>query len=554
VGTTLASLSAPLRLEPLAGPEIARIKIEPGRTVVLGRSAGADVQLPDSAVSRKHASIASRGTRWLITDLGSRNGAFLNGAPVKPNEPTPLQQNDRLRIGPWSFAVAVEQHPTTGTLTTITPAAGAEGSRVERISPDPATTLARRQLDALLNCAQQLGTASEERALAEAALAAMIDGGGAPRAAVIRDLGGDDAFEVIAVRTQSGHDDPNSLLFSSSLLREAATGQTVQLVGDQLPAHGQSIISLGIRSAVCAPIIVDERVMAYLYIDARGEDRALSNEVGAFCEALARLCGLSMANLQRRALEERRRLLESELDAAREAQQLLMPPESGGLGAAIYALHYRAGRFVAGDLFDIVELPDGRISLFLGDVAGKGVGAAILMTATQTSLRSALFRYGDLSVALAEVNRLIARISAENQFVTVWAGILDPSSGRLSFVDAGHGHWIVIGADGSAKAPGHEGSLVLGVSPNEAFETETVEFGSGSRLVLFSDGLVEQANDEGQQFGRQRAIDALHGSTSPEEDVRQLIEAVEAFCGGGALTDDTTIASVELPHRRGPGA
>ncbi len=545
MGATLGSMQTPLRLEPLAGPNIDAIVIEPGRTVVLGRSANVDIQLADSGVSRKHASIASAGARWLITDLGSRNGAFLNGAPIPPHEPTPLRQDDRLRIGPWSFSVSVEKGTATATLTTVTPAAGKENSRVERIGGDPAATLARRQLDALLSCAQRLGVATEERALAEAALAAIIDGGGAPRAAMIRELGGDDEYEVLAVRTGDGADDPGSLLFSRSLLREAATGQTVQLVGDQLPEHGQSIISLGIRSAVCAPIIVDERVMAYLYLDARADDRALPQDIGAFCEALARLCGLSLASLQRRALDERRRLLESELEAARQAQRLLMPDESGVVGGTRYTLHSRAGRYVAGDLFDVLELSDGRIGLFLGDVAGKGVGAAILMTTTQTSLRAALLRHGDVREAMEEVNRHIARVSAENQFVTAWAGILDPVSLEMRFVDAGHGHWICIGRDGAARAPEHEGALVLGVDPSEAFKEETIRLEPGSRLVLFSDGLVEQADRTGELFGRGRAIEALQGSASPEEDVRRLIEAVETFCGGSALTDDTTIASLE---------
>src|SRR5205814_10676781 len=124
--------------------------------------------------------------------------------------------------------------------------------------------------------------------------------------------------------------------------------------------YGQSIASLGIHSALCAPIVFGAAVVGFLYFDARGQESPVHPEAAGFCQAISRMCGLAMANLKRAELELRQRRLEADLTAAREAQQLIMPPNAGTIGRIRYALRSRPGRTVAGDLFDLVELDDGR--------------------------------------------------------------------------------------------------------------------------------------------------------------------------------------------------
>src|SRR5262249_19080875 len=159
-----------------------------------------------------------------------------------------------------------------------------------------------------------------------------------------------------------------------------------------------------------------------LYLDARGTHRDVAPDAAAFCQVIARLCGLALSNLKRVELEQRQRHLEAEVQAAREAQLLILPPEHGVVGSVQYAMRMRPGHFVAGDLFDVLELDEHRVAVSIGDVAGHGVGAAVLMAASQSHLSAALQRHRDPAIAIAEVNRYLTERSTPHRFVSLWVG------------------------------------------------------------------------------------------------------------------------------------
>ncbi|MBZ0172255.1 MAG: serine/threonine-protein phosphatase, partial [Phycisphaerales bacterium] len=123
-------------------------------------------------------------------------------------------------------------------------------------------------------------------------------------------------------------------------------------------------------------------------------------------------------------------------------------------------------------------------------------------------------------------------------------GVEHPEAETLEFVDAGHGLWFVVGPDGECRDVACEGGLVLGIQPDAAYRRESVPFPRGSRLIVFSDGLPEQRNPDGEQFGRDRATKALRSSKAPRDDVVALARAVRDHAETDSLSDDLTIASV----------
>jgi hypothetical protein len=324
------------------------------------------------------------------------------------------------------------------------------------------------------------------------------------------------------------------LAFARSLLRAASSGQPARLAADSEVPQTHSIISLGITAALCAPIMLGSTVAAYLYLDARGAEGRAKPDAEAFCMAIARLCGLAMANLKRVELEGRQKQLEHDL--------------LGALGPFRYAVRMRPGRLVAGDLFDVVPFEDGRVGLFIGDVAGEGVGAAIMMAFAQAHLHSALLRYGDPGAALTTVNRQIAERTASGKFISMWAGIFDPARSTLAFADAGHGHWAYRPADGPLTKPKGGEALLVGIDPDVQYTSAVIPVRPGDRVILYSDGVVEQDAPGGgaDRFGRARVLEVLGASKSSAEDVAALFEAVLAFAGTQDLSDDTTVASIEL--------
>jgi sigma-B regulation protein RsbU (phosphoserine phosphatase) len=532
-----------LRLDPIEGPEIAPLAIEPGRATVVGRSSTCDAQLPDPGVSRQHASISRKGSIWFITDAGSRQGTLLNSQRLNAEAPTPLRDGDLVRIAPWTFRVRCGGPAAMSTI--ITDDGRGAPQRVERLAPEAVASLTRQRLDLLIECSAAINTAATEEAMAAFVLDAAVKGTGYSRCSLIRPLHGEEEVQIIGHLGPSGTS-ATGVAFARSLLRAASSGQPARLAADSDVPQTHSIISLGITAALCAPIMLGSTVAAYLYLDARGAESRAKPDAEAFCMAIARLCGLAMANLKRVELEGRHKQLEHDLLAARQAQELIVPATDGAIGPFRYAVQMRPGRLVAGDLFDVVPLEDGRVGLFIGDVAGEGVGAAILMAFAQAHLHAALLRYGDPGAALTSVNRQIAHRTASGKFISMWAGVFDPARSTLAFADAGHGHWAYKPIDGPLTKPKGGEALLVGIDPDVQYTSATIPVRPGDRVVLYSDGVVEQDAPGGDRFGRARVLEVLDASNSSAEDVSSLFTAVLAFAGTADLADDTTVASIEV--------
>ena len=586
------TISRTLRLEPIAGPSADPFTVTADKPYIVGRQSTCEVVLADTAVSRRHAQIVCKGGSWLLSDLESRHGTYLNGIRLTPADASPLFDGDQVRIGPFTFRVGGPAGAAR--LLTTHDDVASTLNRVHRIPAHELSLRAQHRLDLLIDCAASITAATTEQQMAEAVLDALVAGTGFSRAFFVRQHGlasggSIGQIEVIAARdpfagtkpgvhTLTKSRDPamipgrlaDSPTFSRSLIQAASEGQLARL-DDPAAApqdYGQSIVQLGIQAAICAPIMLDAMAAAYLYLDARRPDVAAARgpqsqvqpDAAGFCQAVARICGLALANLKRLELATRQRRLEADLEAAREAQRLIMPANDGSLGGVGYSVRSRPGRYVAGDLMDIFETRDGKVAMFLGDVAGKGMDAAMLLATAQAHLNASLRRESDPAEALNDLNKHIAAHAQEGRFISLWVGLIDTRSWRLSFVDAGHGHWMI-------KHPGHApcrvdtpGGLLVGVDADGRYQTEEIPIEPGSRVIVYSDGLVEQASPQGEPFGNQRVIDALLHTDTPARDVAALIDALLAFASppvsgqsgipvrpeNVALSDDVTVASIDI--------
>lgn len=553
-----------IRLEPVGGPPADRIIASSDRVTVIGRQSGCDAVLPDQSVSRRHASIAYMGGSWILTDMGSKHGSYLNGVHVPPGESAPLNDADVIRLGPFSFRIGGPN--TAARMLTTQADAEVVSTRIHRVPQAELMLRAQHRLELLIDCAASITAATSEQQLAATVLDALMAGTGFARAAFVRratafDALGASQVELVASRGQSPAGE-SSFTFSRSLIEAASAGQVVRLDEDSgVQDYGQSVMSLGIQAAICAPVMVDSAAVAFLYLDARrSEQRApgsgiVQADAPAFCQAIARICGLALANLKRLELAGRQKQMEADLNAARSAQRLIMPKPTGNLSSLQYALRSRPGRFVAGDLVDIFPLQDGRVAILLGDVSGKGVGPALLMATAQAHLNASLRMNPDPARAASEVNQHVAAHSHEGQFISLWVGVIDPAAGQLTFVDAGHGHWLVKFPDQPASRVFAKGGIPLGVDATFDYAAEEIPFPKGSRLILYSDGLAEQQNSAGDEFGLERIVAALANSTGPDRDVAALFDALLNFAVPPeaatypdhiALADDVTIVSAVM--------
>jgi serine phosphatase RsbU (regulator of sigma subunit) len=578
-----------LILETVIGPPLPPVKIAPDKMCVLGRSSQSDVSLADESVSRKHASINCMSGSWIITDLGSRHGTTVNAAALGANQAAPLKSGDQIAIGPWIFRVRIGHTPTSTAghrMVSMIDAAPSTSSaareRVERVQENELARINQNRLRLLMEAAASVAGAVDEQTLAHSIAKSAAEGTGFPRAFILRESGvpgESDApgeLQIVCewpVPPEGEAGKPAShpaLTFPRSLILAARKGEVVRLTSDA-PMTTASIMSLGIQTAVCAPIMLgsgaasgggSSGVSGYLYLDARtgtagptagARPPNLQQDAAAFCSALAKLYAMALGNLARAELEHRQRELVRDLEAAREAQKMIMPPERAEVSGVRYAMRSRSGRYVAGDLFDALPLPDGRVAVLLGDVAGKGISAAILMATAQTHLHVSLRSGMDAAGAVSAVNRHVCRHAISSKFISLWLGIFDPKNKCVSYVDAGHGYWMLAGGEGEGArdkpyvpASGAAGGIPLGIDETFEYQALTVPIATNQRLLVFSDGIVEQPDHENHLFGLERAASAVQPSRSVDQDVEALFEAVLAYARTEDLADDTTVASVQL--------
>jgi len=552
MGTT-DSPGPPITLQPLAGPPLASFTAITDGPVALGRGSTCEFALLDDGVSRRHALLVRRRGEWFLIDEGSSAGTYINGVRVPRQSPAPLATGDLLRIGPWVFRVVVGE-VKTASASTVDDVAPSQ--RIERPGHDRSARSDRR-LRLLGEAIGRLNAAPNEDAAARTVLDSALRGTGYARGAVLRrprqDANtGAGLVEIVCVVRADPNDD-SEFRFSRSLLDSAAAGETVVLTEGRTPAnvYGQSLAELEIHSALCVPVMLGGSVTGHLYLDARGRESSVRPDAAGFCEALAIAYGLAVASLHRAELERRQAELQAELSAAREVQQLVMPPGEGTLQRVEYAVRSQPGSFVAGDLFDALAIPGGRVAVCLGDVSGHGVGAAMLMATAQAYLHGELHRLEPAASpvpAVAALNRFLCERALGGRFMSLWVGVID-STGRVEYVDAGHGHWLRVLRDGTPVFPpphGADGGVPVGIDADAPYAAGCFQLGPGERLIIYSDGIVEQRGAAGEAFGAARLYAALRSNARPRRDIEQVFAELLRFMTTPMLDDDATAASFSI--------
>ncbi len=533
-----------LKLRPIttieSGEPVRSITVSPEGPTLIGRSSEADWPIPEPSMSRRHASIMRKGDDWFVTDLASTHGTFVNDRRLEPNLPVPLRNSDVITFGFWRCRCAIGSD-RPGVSTSISPAHSP--ASVSAIPAQRLGGVAQRGLDVLMELTAQLDSADTRERVGRAVVDAVRDATGCRRVVIVEPES-ETELMVIASTTD------DAPLVSRTLIDKASQHGMVELMVDGGQAdQAQSIMDLGIRSAICAPILVDHSPSAFMMIDTRDAEGVVPKDAAAFCQSVARLTGLAFERIDAASMAERNRQLQEDLDAARRAQEVLSPPKEGLRGAVRYQFESMPGRIVAGDLFDVFALDASRTAFFLGDVSGKGVGAAIFMAACQSQLRSQLLSGADIATAMAAVNADLYPRTEASKFVTLIGGVIDASKRTAHIVDAGHGLCVRAAADGAHERVEAITGFPLGVVESTDYESVEVRMDFGTTLVVFSDGAVEQPDPAGVQFGVEGVLSALASSGDANGLVNAIIGGVRTHASA-ALADDLTVAALWLEESK----
>ncbi|MBX3355231.1 MAG: SpoIIE family protein phosphatase [Phycisphaeraceae bacterium] len=549
-----------------------------GMEIVVGRDASSTIRLAHDAVSRRHMRLFERHGRWFAEDLGSRHGTILDGLLLPPNRPVPAATTGTIVVRPFALrfnlggmvqanagrAAQAHDAPVSNSddsrgaaasdpLNSEAPFTGSPidseedlSSVVQRLDPARLEALNSRRLSLLLQAIEAIHSARDERGVAEAATEALITGTGFARAMFLKWTSDLDDLRTLSIRMAGDGTDAPSARVSRTLLRAVTDAAPVVLEDHATWREAESIVSSGVAAALCAPVVIPPLIEAYLYLDSQRRSARPNADAATFCHLVAKVCGLAIANLRRMAAEARQRELEEQLALARRAQQRLLPGDEGVARGCRWRLMTKPGLVVAGDIAGVIDHADGP-TIFVGDVRGKGVDAAIVMSMIASHLAAAIEHGGALEEIMARLNGFVHRHRRdESDFASLFLARIDPSVRSWTCVDAGHGLVMRL-RDGRAETIEAEGGPPLGISEKTHFGVSRFELLRGDRLVIYTDGVSEQcAADGGDMLGSRRIHEALAGSSSASEAVERMDRLLRGHAGGDVFADDVTILGIDL--------
>jgi sigma-B regulation protein RsbU (phosphoserine phosphatase) len=243
-----------------------------------------------------------------------------------------------------------------------------------------------------------------------------------------------------------------------------------------------------------------------------------------------------------------------ELEQARDVQQRLFPGRLPGVPGWECAALCRPARIVSGDYYDLFEVATGHLVVALGDVAGKGLGAALVMAGLHALIRSALVCPDvNLGKFVEGLNCYLVDSTPQDMFVTLILGILNVRTGLFRYVNAGHPAGVVLAPRAAEEESLATGGPVLGTFPRAPYTEGQTALRPGSLLTLFSDGITDAGDRDGRRFGKTRLHEALHTvrSAPAAQALASLVEAVDRFTGRAEQSDDLSLVVLcrQAPRR-----
>lgn len=553
----------------------------------IGRSARNDLCVEDPFASRLHAEVRSRGDSYWLSDLGSANGTLHNGNRL--TAPVQLQDHDLIRIGETEieYSERADTAPAKGR-TSILLSDSHDSKR-------PEATIAASSRNSAANLLQSFESSSRTQFTPIPGRAQMIEDDtlaiiSRVSLTLLSPLSLEDTlkqamdcvFEAVpadrgyimlleadendpkaepelvckAQKSRGGKDESLSDVqisrsISEQVLKQGASVLTSDAQQDPRFQEHKSIMLGGLRSVMAVPIAVENRVSGMIYVDNPFHTNRFTERDLQLLTLIAGVAAIRIENMRLLEVQNEQRRLANELAVASEIQLRLHPaippPVEGYDMIGVSFPCYEVG----GDYYDFIEKRDGRYVIALGDVSGKGTGAALLMSSVHAAVRAHTTTRLSASEVVTEVNQYIYDNTPANRYVTMFYSELDPRSNQLTYINAGHNAPLLVRATGEVTRL-DIGGFPVGITPFGEYREGWVELEPGDVLVIYSDGASESLNEAEEEFGEARLIELVqkHRNRTAAGIRDRIDEALTKFVGNADTVDDLTLVIVK---RKMPG-
>jgi serine phosphatase RsbU (regulator of sigma subunit)/pSer/pThr/pTyr-binding forkhead associated (FHA) protein len=528
-----------------------------GDKIVLGRNQDCTVVLNVPAVSREHAVIRRIAGKFYIEDMKSRNGTFVNNKEVTTR--TLLRDNDKIKIcdnllafheqppkPPLPKEMSGEDHTDDDDDDASTVEATLTGGSSKQIlEAQPAEKLA------LL---VEVGNDLSQTFNIDQLLPKIVDSlfqvfRQADRGFII--FGEDGKLQPKVTKTRRGGEDAGSARFSRKIVNRCLeTGQSVlseDASSDKQFDLSQSIADCRIRSVMLAPLVsrASGKAFGVIQLDTQDRFKKFTQEDLRLLLAVAGQAAIAVENATLHQNLIARASLERDLKLAHQVQMSFLPKKLPQAKGYEFFAHYESAQEVGGDYYDFIPLPDARMGIMVGDVAGKGVPAALLMAKVSADARFCALTENSLADLVFRLNELMQEAGLLDRFVTLSAMMLDPTKHTVTMASAGHNPPLVYRKARQTYEEATPRSLAgfpLGVGEGIPYEAATVSLEPGDCIVQFTDGVPDARNRDDKEFGADNVLAALQAGPATAEALgTRLVAAVKQHALGAKPHDDVTV-------------
>jgi len=539
--------------------------------ITLGRSARNDLCIPDPFASRVHAEVRREGEEYFLQDLGSANGTLYNGGTVEGT--IPLTPGGRIQIGETEIVFDDGTYHSSMGATMIT-------DNSSHSLPEATIALASgdRTTSGLLEAIEGARTRPEENVVARVAregnLLALISKVGvtllasatlnetleqivslvfeavpADRCLLMMRDDANEELRVAVARLRDRVGEVGEIRVSRNVMDEVIKRGKSVLTSDAQhdPRFASGTVVLqGVRSVLAVPLGVAEKVFGIIYADSPIAEGRFTEDHLKVLTTLASVAAIRVENARLVEARFQQERLKRELQLAMEIQQRFQPTTSPQVaGYEFQGISFPCYE-IGGDYYDFIPRADGRLVIALGDVSGKGTAAALLMSSLHAAIHAQTGSHDSLVETISAVNNYLAANIPPNRFVTLFYAELDPDSGALSFLNAGHNPPLIIHAAGTVEQLA-AGGLPLGIRTNAEYREGRTQLQLGDVLVIYSDGVTEAASPSGEEFGPTRLYEVVQRNVDASAaGIRDRIEsALTKFSQGTQAADDITLVIVK---------
>ena len=510
---------------------------------------GNHLAIPDRRISRNCAAIISEGGKYILEDRGNQLGVFVNGERIAKRT---LRDGDTVTFGVEnSYQIVFHSSAPEITVENLL-------TRMGRLPSTESSPIGLGKLNLLLEATMLLHSQLPLDAVLEAMLDRAVTITNAERGLLLEATLEGALLHRLARRAGGVGMPTEGFSPTQTALRMAIESQTGIITGDLQQADvalqgAQSIVAQRLRSVVAIPLYAMPRASAaesiakiqrgqflgVLYLDSR-RPAAFSKLDRQILDALAVEAASILDNARLVERERQRQRLEQELSIAREIQQALLPRRFGDFPHLAISAVNTPCHAVGGDYFDVFPMSDERTAFVIADVAGKGIGAALLTTMLQGAL-SGMTLGNDPARVFHHINDFLCQHTEVGRYATMFFGMLD-RKGNLDYLNAGHPSPLLL-RRGEVTEIFTEGSFPVGLIPEANYSAVRVTLEPGDTLVLFSDGVTEAADLQDQMFGVPRLSETLAGQHDAPLDQLQkrVVDSIENFARGASQADDITL-------------